>query len=54
MVGDLVDHMSRDHAYEQHYPQLKLIVEKIVSHIPDFEALLAIVKLSHIFKIMHS
>lgn len=35
--------MSKERAYEQHYTQLKLIVEKIVSHIPDFEALLAIV-----------
>lgn len=35
--------MSKERAYEQHYQQLKLIVEKIISHIPDFEALLAIV-----------
>lgn len=40
--------MAKERAYEQHYPQLKLIVEKIISHIPDFEALLAIVNIPYI------
>ncbi|KAJ8925622.1 hypothetical protein NQ315_009466 [Exocentrus adspersus] len=40
MLGDIIDHMVPNRCYEKYYSELKLIIGKVVSHIPDFELLL--------------
>ncbi|KAK4884963.1 hypothetical protein RN001_001234 [Aquatica leii] len=41
IIGDIVSHLSPNRAYEQYYNKLKCIVMNIISHMQDFEALLA-------------
>ncbi|KAF5275090.1 hypothetical protein FQA39_LY07027 [Lamprigera yunnana] len=41
IIGDIVTHLSPNRAYEQYYAKLKCIVLSIISHMQDFEALLA-------------
>ncbi|KAF5301140.1 hypothetical protein FQR65_LT08970 [Abscondita terminalis] len=41
IIGDIVSHLSPNRAYEQYYNKLKCIVMSIISHMQDFEALLA-------------
>ncbi|XP_063225001.1 VPS35 endosomal protein-sorting factor-like isoform X2 [Bacillus rossius redtenbacheri] len=38
-LGDVIRHMSVDRAYESHYAQLHTIVNKVVTHMQDFEML---------------
>lgn len=42
--GKIIDHLRPNKAFENYYPQLQNIVEKIVGHTQDFESLLAMVK----------
>lgn len=39
--GKIIDHLRPNKAFENYYPQLQNIVEKIVGHTQDFESLLA-------------
>lgn len=43
-LGEIINHLSPNRAFEQYYPQLQAIVEKIVSHTQDFESLLTMVR----------
>lgn len=43
MLGDIIDHVTPNRSYEKYYNELKLIIGKVVSHIPDFELLLVMV-----------
>ncbi|KAK2169423.1 hypothetical protein LSH36_10g11082 [Paralvinella palmiformis] len=42
ILNDIIKHMTPDRAYEDHYPQLEAIVEKIVSYMHDFSQLFAL------------
>ncbi|XP_051172865.1 VPS35 endosomal protein-sorting factor-like [Leptopilina boulardi] len=39
-LGAVINHLGSNRAFEQFYPQLQTIVEKIVAHTQDFESLL--------------
>lgn len=39
-LGDIIKNMTPNRAYENFYPQLQLILEKVVNHTQDFESLL--------------
>lgn len=41
--GKIIDHLRPNKVFENYYPQLQNIVEKIVAHTQDFESLLAMV-----------
>lgn len=41
--GKIIDHLRPNKAFENYYPQLQNIIEKIVAHTQDFESLLAMV-----------
>jgi len=41
--GKIIDQLRPNKAFENYYPQLQNIVEKIVTHTQDFESLLAMV-----------
>ncbi|GJQ78307.1 hypothetical protein Trydic_g22145 [Trypoxylus dichotomus] len=41
IIGDLIKHVQPDRAYENLYPQLQQIVQKVISHMSDFEVLLS-------------
>lgn len=43
--GKIIDHLRPNKAFENYYPQLQNIVEKIVTHTQDFESLLAMVSI---------
>lgn len=43
ILGDLIEHMRPSRNYEKFYNELKIIVNKLVSHTQDFEMLLAMV-----------
>lgn len=45
VLGDIIDHLTPNRAYEQYYNQLKLIVQRILAHIQDYELLLVMVSL---------
>lgn len=41
--GKIIDHLRPNKTFENYYPQLQNIVEKIIAHTQDFESLLAMV-----------
>ncbi|XP_018335730.1 UPF0505 protein C16orf62 homolog isoform X2 [Agrilus planipennis] len=41
ILGNVIEHMSRKRIYENFYPQLKNVVQKVISFTQDFETLLA-------------
>nr|CAD7442238.1 unnamed protein product [Timema bartmani] len=38
-LGDIIRHMTPDRAYENHYPQLHAVIDKVLTHSKDFESL---------------
>lgn len=50
ILGDLINHVQPDRAYENLYTQLKQIVQKVISHMTDFEALLSMVNVTLFFE----
>ena len=44
-LGDIIRHMTPDRAYENYYPQLQAIVDKVLTHTRDFESLFTMVSL---------
>ncbi|PSN36151.1 UPF0505 protein [Blattella germanica] len=38
-LGDIIRHMTPERAYENHYPQLQAVVDKVLTHTRDFESL---------------
>lgn len=42
-LGEIINKLSPNRSFEQYYPQLQAIVERIVSHTQDFESLLTMV-----------
>lgn len=44
--GKIIDRLRPNKAFENYYPQLQNIIEKIVAHTQDFESLLAIVTIT--------
>nr|CAD7416064.1 unnamed protein product [Timema poppensis] len=38
-LGDIIHHMTPDRAYENHYPQLHAVIDKVLTHSKDFESL---------------
>ncbi|KAI4469048.1 esophageal cancer associated protein [Holotrichia oblita] len=41
ILADLIKHVQPDRVHENFYPQLKQIVQKVISHMTDFEVLLS-------------
>lgn len=46
--GKIIDRLDPNKNFEQYYPQLQNIIEKVVSHAQDFESLLAVVIISYL------
>ena len=44
MLGDCINHMTPDRAFEKFYPELQSIVHKIISHMKDFGELFSMNK----------
>ncbi|ELT89239.1 hypothetical protein CAPTEDRAFT_99699, partial [Capitella teleta] len=44
ILGDIIKHMTPDRAYEDHYPQLISILNKVMAHCKDFSQLFALEK----------
>jgi len=44
ILGDVVQHISPDRAYENLLPQLQSVVEKILTHMTDFSQIFGMVK----------
>lgn len=42
-LGDVIRHMSPGRTFEQYYPQLQNIVDKVLNHTQDFESLFTMV-----------
>ncbi|CAG2068317.1 unnamed protein product, partial [Timema podura] len=42
-LGDIIRHMTPDRAYENHYPQLHAVIDKVLTHSKDFESLFTMV-----------
>lgn len=45
--GKIIDRLRPNKTFENYYPQLQNIVEKIVAHTQDFESLLAMVAIHY-------
>ncbi|CAH0550259.1 unnamed protein product [Brassicogethes aeneus] len=41
VFGDIIDHLTPNRAYENHYKELKAVIQKVLAQIQDFELLLA-------------
>jgi len=48
LLGDIINHMNVNRAFEHHYPQLQAVVERVLSHATDLESLFAMVIPSHV------
>jgi hypothetical protein len=43
MIGDVVKHLSPDRAFEDYYPKLHAIMNKILANIEDFASIFSMV-----------
>lgn len=50
LLEEVTQRMSQNKVYENHYSQLQTIVDKVVRHTKDFEALLTLVRLTDLFQ----
>lgn len=50
-LGDILVRVTQKRAFEKHYAELQGIVEKVVTHIVDFEGLMAMVSYDNRFEI---
>lgn len=46
IMNDILSHMTPNREFENHYPELQSVVERIVTHVGDFEGLMTMVKIS--------
>lgn len=44
LLGDIIERLEPNRKFENHYNELKIIINKIVSSTPDFETLLILVR----------
>lgn len=50
IMNDILSHLTPNRAFEEHYPELKNVVERIVSNVSDFEGLMTMVS-SNVFEL---
>lgn len=43
IMNDILSHLTPNRAFEEHYPELKNVVERIVCNVSDFEGLMTMV-----------
>uniref|UniRef100_A0A8C8RNG5 VPS35 endosomal protein-sorting factor-like n=1 Tax=Pelusios castaneus TaxID=367368 RepID=A0A8C8RNG5_9SAUR len=46
VLADVIKHMTPDRAFEDAYPQLQSIIQKVITHFHDFSVLFSVVKTS--------
>uniref|UniRef100_A0A8C5VKZ5 VPS35 endosomal protein-sorting factor-like n=1 Tax=Microcebus murinus TaxID=30608 RepID=A0A8C5VKZ5_MICMU len=44
VLADVIKHMTPDRAFEESYPQLQLIIKKVIAHFHDFSVLFSVEK----------
>lgn len=44
VLADVIKHMTPDRAFEDSYPQLQLIIKKVIAHFHDFSVLFSVEK----------
>lgn len=44
ILADVIKHMTPDRAFEDAYPQLKSVIEKVIAHLQDFAVLFSVEK----------
>ncbi|XP_075221178.1 VPS35 endosomal protein-sorting factor-like isoform X2 [Lycorma delicatula] len=52
-LGDVIQHVTPNRAYEQFYPQLQTIIENIISNTSDFESLFIMDKFLPLIDLFH-